>query len=129
MSRLELAGLLPKYSPIRLHRMDGLVSGQTRTYDDFKKLIPPQVEPLFNELRNYCLSLGKNVVEDVRMHRVVFCKSMTFRYFADIEVQRDSVLVNIRMNRKEPPQETEIKINDNLDRIRTLLSEAYSKIH
>jgi len=109
--------------------MEGLISGNKRTYDDFKKQITPQIKPLFDELRNYCFSLGKNVVEDVRMHRVVFGKSMTFRFFADIEPQRDSVLVKIRRDRKEPLREIDIKSNENLEQIKNLLLDAYSNIH
>lgn len=109
--------------------MDGLVSGHARTYDDFKKQLTPQVKPLFEELRDYCFSLGNNVMEDVRMHRIVFCKSMTFRYFADIEPQRESVIAKIRRDRKDPVKEIEIKTNQNLDQVKTLLSDAYSSIH
>jgi predicted transport protein len=108
--------------------MEGLISGNKRTYDDFKKQLAPQIKPLFDELRNYCFSLGKNVVEDVRMHRVVFGKSMTFRFFADIEPQRDSVLIKIRRDRKEPLREIDIKSNENLEQIKSLLSDAYSNI-
>ncbi|MGI0072224.1 MAG: hypothetical protein ACREA3_00215 [Nitrosotalea sp.] len=108
--------------------MEGLISGNTRTYDDFKKQITPQIKPLFDELRNYCSALGKNVVEDVRMHRVVFGKSMTFRFFVDIEPQRDSVLIKIRRDRKEPLREMEVKPNENLDQIKSLLLNAYSNI-
>jgi len=108
--------------------MEGLISGNKRTYDDFKKQITPQIKPLFDELRNYCFSLGKNVVEDVRMHRVVFGKSMIFRFFADIEPQRDSVLVKIRRDRKEPLREIDIKSNENLEQIKNLLLDAYSNI-
>jgi hypothetical protein len=108
--------------------MEGLISGHTRTYDDFKKQITPQVKPLFDELRNYCLSLGNNVVEDVRMHRIVFGKSMTFRFFADVKRQRDSVIIKIRRDRKEPLREMEIRPNENLDEIKSFLSDAYSNI-
>ena len=82
--------------------MDGLVSGKKRSYEDFKRQIPPQALPLFEQVRDYCFSLGTNVLEDVRMHRIVFCKSMTFRAFADIEPQRDSIIAKITRDRKEP---------------------------
>jgi hypothetical protein len=108
--------------------MGGLVSGNSRTYDDFKQQIAPQLKPLFEEIRNYCLSLGKNVVEDVRMHRIVFGKSMTFRFFADVEPQKDSVVIKIRRDRKEPYTEIEIKPNDSLHKVKSLLSDAYSNI-
>lgn len=106
-----------------------MISGHTRTYDDFKKQLSPQVKPLFEEVRNFCFSLGNNVLEDVRMHRIVFCKSMTFRYFADIEPQRESVIAKIRRDRKEPIKEIEIMSGQSLDELKGLLSDAYLNIH
>ena len=54
------------------------------------------VATIFDDLSSYCLTLGKNVVEDIRMHRIVFSKSITFRNFADIEPQRDFITLKIR---------------------------------
>ena len=129
MPRLELAELLPKYSTFELANMDGFISGKERTYDDFQRQLTPSVKPLFDELREYCFSLGKNVIEDVRMHRIVFCKSMTFRYFADIEPQRDSVIIKIRRDRKEPIKEIKVKPNESLDEVKKLIFDAYTNIH
>ena len=109
--------------------MDLISSGRARSYDDFKKQIAPLMKPVFDSLREYCLSLGKNVVEDVRMHRIVFCKSMTFRFFADMEPQCDFILIKIRRDRKEPQKEFEIKADQNLDEIKNLLLDAYNTIH
>ena len=75
--------------------------GNKRSYDDFKKQIPTQVLPLFDSIRKLCFSLGDKVIEDVRMHRVVFCKSMTFRWFADIEPNSEGVKIKIRANQKK----------------------------
>ena len=110
--------------------MDDLVfSGHIKDYDDFKKQITPSVRPLLDSLRAYCFSFGKNVVEDVRMHRMVFCKSMIFRFFADMEPQQDSILIKIRSDRKEPQKEVEIKPGQNLDELKKLLLDAYNTIH
>ncbi|TLX94263.1 MAG: hypothetical protein E6K91_06950 [Thaumarchaeota archaeon] len=109
--------------------MDDLISDQRKTYDGFQRQLTSNVKPLFDELRDYCLSLGKNVIEDVRMHRIVFCKSMTFRYFADIEPQRDSVIIKIRRDRKESVKETEVKPNESLDEVKRLILDAYTNIH
>ena len=109
--------------------MEGLISGKKRTYDEFRSSIPSSVVTLFDELRSYCFTLGKNVIEDVRMHRVVFAKSITFRSFADIEPQRDFVIIKIKRDRKEPEKEIQIKSNDNLDEIKKLLLDAYTNIH
>nr|MDW7641119.1 hypothetical protein [Nitrosarchaeum sp.] len=76
--------------------MEGIISfGNKRDYNDFKKQIPYMVQPLFNLIREFCLSLGVNVVEDIRMHRVVFGKSMTFRWFVDVEPEKEGVIIKI----------------------------------
>ncbi len=46
--------------------------GNKRNYEDFKKQIPIKIQPLFDLIRDHCFSLGENVVEDIRMHRIVF---------------------------------------------------------
>src|SRR5574337_532086 len=109
--------------------MEGLVSGKKRTYDEFRSSIPSSIVTLFDELRNYCFTLGNNVIEDVRMHRVVFAKSITFRSFADIEPQRDFVIIKIKRDRKEPEKQIQVKLSDNLDEIKKLLLDAYTNIH
>jgi len=108
---------------------DLIFSGHNRTYDDFKKQLTPTVKPLLDLLRDYCFSFGKNVVEDVRMHRIVFCKSMIFRFFADMEPRQDSILIKIRRDRKEPQKEVEIKPGQTLDELKKLLLDAYNTIH
>ncbi len=95
--------------------MEGVISfGNKKNYEDFKKQISIPVIPLFDSLRDFCFSLGDNVVEDVRMHRVVFCKSITFRWFADIAPSEDGVILKIQKSRKEPIQIIEVKIDQNI---------------
>ena len=64
------------------------------------------VSPLFDSIRKFCFSLG-DIVEDVRMHRVVFCKSMT--WFVDVEPVIEGVIIKIQKNRKEPIQVIQVK--------------------
>ena len=70
-------------------------NGMNRSYDDFRKETDPKVQPLMDSLRKFCFALGSNVVEDVRMHRVVFCKSFALRWFVDVEPQKDLSLIHI----------------------------------
>ena len=35
------------------------------------------------DLRNFVKSLGNNVIEEVRPHRIVYAKSLTFRTFLE----------------------------------------------
>jgi predicted transport protein len=110
--------------------MTKLVSfGNNRNYEDFKKNIPIIVQPLFDSIREYCFSLGENVVEDIRMHRVVFGKSMTFRWFADVAPQENSVIIKIQMNRKESPQNLQVNTTDDLGTIKKILKDAFATIH
>lgn len=104
-------------------------SQNKRNYDDFKKQISPKIQSLFDSIREFCLSLGSDVIEDVRMHRVVFCKTITFRWFADMEPKQDEILLKIQKNRKEPHQMVHLKINENLDNVKHMLKEAYNTIH
>ena len=110
--------------------MEGIISfGNKRNYDDFKKQIPSSVLPLFNSIREFCFSLGENVVEDVRMHRVVFCKSITFRWFADVEPEREGVIIKIQKNRKEPVQIIQVKKDQQISEFSKMIKEAFEEIH
>ena len=102
-------------------------SGSMRTYQDFKRQIPDAVKPLFESIRDYCLALDGKVIEDVRMHRIVFCKSMTFRWFLDVEPQQDCVILKIQRDRKTQAETISISkiTQDVLHRIR----QAFDSIH
>lgn len=103
--------------------------GNKRTYEDFKKQIPLKIQPLFDSIREYCLSLGENIVEDVRMHRVVFGKSMSFRWFADVAPQENSVIIKIQRDRKETPKILQVDFDEDLTDIEKILKDAYETIH
>jgi hypothetical protein len=103
-------------------------SSNKRSYNDFKENISPQIQSLFDSLRDFCFSLGSNVIEDVRMHRIVFCKSFTFRWFADMEPDVDVILLKIQRDRKVPPSIIKIKDDDDLDQVRKFLRDAYITI-
>ena len=103
--------------------------GNKRSYDDFKKQIPNIVQPLFDSIREFCLSLGENVVEDIRMHRVVFGKSMTFRWFADVEPEREGIIIKIQKSRKEIPQILQIKIGQDVTELKEIIKDAFKTIN
>ena len=110
--------------------MDGLISsGNKRTFENFKNQIPKSSLTLFQELRDYCLSMGQNVVEDVRMHRIVFGKSLTFRWFADLEPLPEGILIKVQKNRKEQPTTIMIQNNENTEALKNLIKEAFTEIH
>ena len=110
--------------------MDGLISfGNKRSYEDFKKQIPVTVLPLFDSIREFCFNLGENVLEDIRMHRVVFCKTMVFRWFVDVEPEKYGVLVKIQKNRKEPIQIIQIKQDQPISEFTQIIKNAFEELH
>jgi len=110
--------------------MEGIISfGNKRSYEDFKKQIPSLVLPLFDSIREFCFSLGDKVVEDIRMHRVVFCKSMTFRWFVDVEPEKEGVIIKIQKSRKEPIEIIHIKKEQEISEFSKTIKDAYEKIH
>ena len=112
-----------------LYDMENLIGiGNGRTYEDFQRHIPEVVKPLFDKLRTYCMSLDDKVVEDVRMHRVVFCKTMTFRWFADLEPTEKSIMIKIQKERKIEPKISEITPDQELSEIESSLKDAFTTI-
>ena len=110
--------------------MENLIGvGNGRTYEDFRRQIPEPVKPLFEKLRTYCKSLDEKVIEDVRMHRVVFCKTMTFRWFADLEPTRSAIIIKIQKERKTEPKILEITLEQDLSEIESALKDAFTNIH
>jgi len=112
-----------------LYDMENLIGvGNGRTYEDFQRQIPEFVKPLFDKLRVYCKSLDEKVIEDVRMHRVVFCKTMTFRWFADLEPTEKSIIIKIQKERKIEPKILEISPDQELSEIESSLKDAFTTI-
>ena len=103
-------------------------TGTGRTYEDFQRKIPEPVKPLFDKLRTYCMSLDEKVIEDVRMHRIVFCKTMTFRWFADIEPSQSSIIIKIQKERKVEPKILEVNPEQELSEVESLLKDAFMTI-
>ena len=109
--------------------MENLIGvGNGRTYEDFQKQIPESVKPLFDKLRKYCKSLDDKVIEDVRMHRVVFCKTMTFRWFADLEPTQSSIIIKIQKERKTEAKILEVTPEQELSEIESTLKDAFITI-
>ena len=109
--------------------MENLIGvGNGRTYEDFQRQIPEPVKPLFDKLRTYCMSLDEKVIEDVRMHRIVFCKTMTFRWFADLEPTEKSIIIKIQKERKLEPEILEVIPDQELLEIESSLKDAFTTI-
>ena len=103
-------------------------SGGGRTFEDFQNQIPKEIQPTFSQLREFCLSLSGNIVENVRMHRIVFGKSFDFRWFADLEPTSEGIIVKVQKNRKELPVIFKVKKEQGIEELKNLIKEAFNSI-
>ena len=86
------------------------------------------IEIILVSLRDFVLSLGDNVIEEVRPHRIVYAKSLTFRYFLDIYPRNNDLIIGIRKNRKEPTKEYVVSNIQEIQNIEPEIKEAYKAI-
>jgi uncharacterized protein DUF5655 len=97
-------------------------------FDSHLEGLDENTRNLLINLRDFIKSLGDNVIEEIRPHRIVYAKSLTFRYFLDMQPKKDSLIISIRKDRKEPAVEYIIRDNQKMDNIKTEISKAYTKI-
>jgi len=79
-------------------------------------------------LRNYLKSLGNNVIEEIRPHRITYAKTLTFRTFLDIQPRKDSLVISIRKGRNEPVTNHTINTTQESEEIKYKIAEAYTTI-
>ncbi len=80
------------------------------------------------DLRNFVRSLGSNVIEEVRPHRVVYAKTLNFRTFLDIAPAGDSLVLLIRPGRSAPPVTTTIRTPQDAENAKKQIADVYQKI-
>ena len=81
------------------------------------------------ELRKFVISLGGNVIEEVRPHRIVYSKTLNFRIFLDIEpTAGDSLVLSIRSGRGAPPVSLRVRTIEDAEHAKKQIAEAYNKI-
>ena len=80
------------------------------------------------DLRNFVKSLGGNVIEEVRPHRVVYAKTMNFRTFLDIEPAGDSLVVSTKAGRGGPTATVTVRTAQDAEVAKKQIAEAYQKV-
>ena len=98
------------------------------SFDNHLTRLDDATKKILLDLRKFVLSLGNNIVEEIRPHRIVYAKSLTFRYFLDIYPNTDCLTVAIRKNRKDPSTEYIIKTQDDLNKIEKEIETAFREI-
>lgn len=87
-----------------------------------------EMKTLLLKIRDDVFSLGDKVIEEVRPHRIVYAKSLTFRYFLDIYPRTTDLVVSVRRNRKDPAKEHIVRNYDEWRNIKIEISTAYKEV-
>ena len=87
-----------------------------------------ETKTLLLDLRNFVKSLGDNVIEEVRPHRITYAKSLTFRTFLDIQPRKDSLTISLRKSRNESPIDHTVKTVQDMGNVKPQIAEAYEKV-
>lgn len=83
---------------------------------------------LLLDLRSFINSLGDNVIEEPRPHRIAYAKSLNFRVFADVQPKEESLVISIRKSRTDPLVTYIVKNASELEAVKNQVSEAYNRI-
>jgi hypothetical protein len=108
--------------------MFGAQSGSIPFESHLEKLKEP-CRTVLVDLRKFVMSLGSNVIEEVRPHRIVYAKTMNLRTFLDVEpMAKDSLILSIRYGREMPSITMTVTNTEDAERAKKQISEAYQKI-
>ncbi|HYA85304.1 MAG TPA: DUF5655 domain-containing protein [Candidatus Bathyarchaeia archaeon] len=79
-------------------------------------------------LRNFVKGLGNNIIEEVRPHRIVYAKSLTFRTFLDMQPKKDSLTISLRKSRNESIINHTVKTAEDIENIKPQIADAYENM-
>jgi hypothetical protein len=100
------------------------------TFESHLEKLKEPARTIMVDLRKFVVSLGSNVIEEVRPHRIVYAKTMNFRTFLDIDpMAGDSLILSIRYGRDVPPSTVMVMTMEDAERAKKQITEAYQKIH
>lgn len=104
------------------------VSGSRLPFESHLANLKEPARGMMRELRAFAMSLGPEVIEEVRPHRVVYAKTLTFRTFLDVEPAVDHLIVETRAGRQVPPVRMTVKTQEDLGQAKKAAAEAYEKV-
>ncbi len=117
---------------MRSYIMFGIGHGHI-TFESYLEKLSEPIKPIMVDLRKFVISLGSNVIEEIRPHRIVYSKSLNFRIFLDIEptattTNGDSLIVSIRYGKGTPSTSLVIMTSEDVERAKKQIVDAYHRI-
>jgi len=120
--------------------MFGTGHNQITFESHLEKLKEEPIKSMLVDLRKFVKSLGNNVIEEIRPHRIVYSKTLNFRIFLDVEpttttattatttTGSDSLRLSIRYGKGAPSTSLVIMTIEDAERAKKQIAEAYHKI-
>lgn len=105
-----------------------MMSGGHIPFETHLEGLQEPAKTIMLDLRSFVKSLGANVIEEVRPHRVAYAKTMNFRTFLDIMPAGDSLVLSIRYGRAAPPATATVKTAQDAEGAKKQIADAYQKI-
>lgn len=105
-----------------------MMSGSRIPFETHLEGLKEPTRAIMLDLRDFVKSLGGNVIEEVRPHRVAYAKTMNFRTFLDIMPAGDSLVLSIRYGRAAPPVTATVRTAQEAENAKKQVAEAYQKI-
>ena len=103
-------------------------STATIPFENHLEGLVEETKTLLLDLRNFVKSLGGNVIENVRPHRITYAKSLTFRTFLDIQPRKDYLTISLRRSRNESTTDYTVKTVEDIEKVKPQIAEAHEKI-
>ena len=97
-------------------------------FESHLEKLEEQIKNSLLNLRDFVKSLGNNIIEEVRPHRIVYAKSLTFRTFLDVRPTNDCLIISIRKSRSQPVISHTVNTSQELEDIKHQIAEAYNTI-
>jgi hypothetical protein len=97
-------------------------------FENHLEKLEEQIKTSLLNLRNFVKSLGNNIIEEVRPHRIVYAKSLTFRSFLDIQPRNNCLIISIKKSRNQPVIIHTVNTSQELEDIKYQIAEAYKTI-
>src|SRR3712207_5584045 len=98
------------------------------TFENHLEKMKEPIKPIMLDLRKFVTSLGSNVIEEIRPHRIVYSKTLNFRIFLEIVPTDESLKLSIRYGRSIPPSSLMIMSLEDAASAKKQITEAYHKI-
>jgi hypothetical protein len=103
-------------------------SGDSLDFESHLVRVKGEIKNLLLDVRKFVKSFGNDIIEEVRPHRVVYAKSLTFRTFLDIKPEIHYLIVSIKRGRTQPVITRTIKNVQEFESIKLQIKEAYETI-